>query len=154
MYVYVFVSSIIFFHISFALCRYLLTRFDSIPITKTKRPSFDSVLSCNARTICPHICVCVCLCVFCSIEFNSYSLFHKYTSMFNVHIDLILNDKNEIATNKERKRHTERKTIYPTKWCTMYRNGKRMCSAFDRDEQRTIQIETSVFIDSWNDMLS
>lgn len=58
-------------------------------------------------TICPHISLSrslsVCVCAFCSIEFNSYSLFHKYTSMFNVHIDLILNDKNEIKKEKNLK---------------------------------------------------
>lgn len=41
----VFVCMCVCYSISFALCRYLLSRFDSIPITKTKRPSFDTVLS-------------------------------------------------------------------------------------------------------------
>lgn len=50
------------------------------------------------------MCVCVCatlICVllFCSLPLNliPYSLFHKYTSMFNVHVDLILNDKKAAA---------------------------------------------------------
>lgn len=68
-------------------------------------------------------------------------------SMFNIHIDLILNDKNEINGEKRLENRSEAHLFNKI----LYRN-RILCIRSDRRVTHNLNW-TLVFIDSWNDML-